>query len=113
MLWDLDPQGAVDLSCSASSRRSRAAAQARCGCAAPCTRLIKGTDHERLDLLPSDFSYRHLDLALDAFRKPTERLTRVLAPLRGEYDYIFLDCPPSISLVSESVFEPPTRCWCR
>jgi chromosome partitioning protein len=28
----------------------------------------------------------------------------VLEPLRGEYDYIFLDCPPSISLVSESVF---------
>ena len=29
----------------------------------------------------------------------------MLEPLRGEYDYIFLDCPPSISLVSESVFE--------
>ena len=26
-------------------------------------------------------------------------------PLRDEYDYIFLDCPPSISLVSEAVFE--------
>ena len=24
---------------------------------------------------------------------------------RGDYDYTFLDCPPSISLVSESVFE--------
>jgi len=29
----------------------------------------------------------------------------VLKPLDGEYDYVFLDCPPSISLVSESVFE--------
>ena len=29
----------------------------------------------------------------------------MLAPLRDDYDYIFLDCPPSISLVSESVFE--------
>jgi cellulose biosynthesis protein BcsQ len=29
----------------------------------------------------------------------------VLSPLESEYDYIFLDCPPSISLVSESVFE--------
>ena len=32
-------------------------------------------------------------------------LARVLAPLADDYDYIFLDCPPSISLVSESVFE--------
>ena len=46
-----------------------------------------------------------MDLALDAFKRPTRRLARVLEPLRGEYDYVFLDCPPSISLVSESVFE--------
>ena len=46
-----------------------------------------------------------MDLALDRFKHPTRRLARVLAPLRYEYEYIFLDCPPSISLVSESVFE--------
>ena len=67
--------------------------------------LIKGTDHERLDLLPADFSYRHMDLVLDATKRPTRRLGRLLAPLADEYDYVFLDCPPSISLVSESVFD--------
>ena len=66
---------------------------------------IKGTDYERLDLLPADFSYRHMDLDLDATRDPTRRLARVIAPLSDEYDYVFLDCPPSISLVSESVFD--------
>ena len=65
---------------------------------------LKGTDTEGLDLLPADFSYRHMDLALDATKKPTTRLRRVLEPL-DDYDYTFLDCPPSISLVSESVFE--------
>jgi chromosome partitioning protein len=67
--------------------------------------LIKGTDHDRLDLLPADFSYRHMDLALDATKRPTRRLRRLLAPLVAEYEFVFLDCPPSISLVSESVFE--------
>ncbi len=38
-------------------------------------------------------------------RKPTRALHKVLKPLRNEYDYIFLDCPPSISLVSEAIFE--------
>ena len=46
-----------------------------------------------------------MDLALDQFKKPTRRLARVLEPLDDEYDWVFLDCPPSISLVSESVFE--------
>ncbi len=46
-----------------------------------------------------------MDLALDNFKHPTKRLSRVLEPLRDEYDLVFLDCPPSISLLSESVFK--------
>jgi cellulose biosynthesis protein BcsQ len=104
LLWDLDPQAASTFlfrvrpkveggSDDLINRRTPVLAQ------------IKATDHERLDLLPADFSYRHMDLALDAFKRPTRRLAKVLEPLEDEYDYIFLDCPPSISLVSESVFE--------
>ena len=104
LLWDLDPQGAstylfrVQPKIKGGGRRLVRGKSDIDG-------LIKGTDFERLDLLPADFSYRHMDLALDASKKPTRRLVRLLAPLADEYDYIFLDCPPSISLVSESVFE--------
>jgi chromosome partitioning protein len=64
---------------------------------------IKGTDFDRPDLLPADFTYRNLDLVLDATKKPTQRLDRLLRPVAAEYDLIVLDCPPSISLLSESV----------
>ena len=47
----------------------------------------------------------HGPRARRAPRSPTTRLTAVLKPLDDDYDYTFLDCPPSISLVSESVFE--------
>ncbi len=104
LLWDLDPQGA-------STYLFRIKPKVRGGGRrlvrgkSNVASLIKGTDFERLDLLPADFRYRHMDLALGAFKRPTRRLARVLEPLRAEYEYIFLDCPPSISLVSESVFE--------
>ena len=42
---------------------------------------------------------------LDATKKPTRRLARLLAPLGGQYDLVFLDCPPGISLLSESVLQ--------
>ncbi len=67
--------------------------------------VVKGTDFENLDLVPADFSYRNLDLVLERTRKPTRRLGQLLRPLRKQYDYVFLDCPPSISLASESVFD--------
>ena len=57
-----------------------------------------------VDVLPADFSYRNLDLLLDQVKKPTQRLARMLEPLAAQYDRVIIDCPPSLSLASESVF---------
>jgi len=65
---------------------------------------IKGTDFPNLDLLPSKLSYRNLDLALDALKNSKKRLKQILSELEDDYDYLFMDCPPGISLVSENVF---------
>jgi cellulose biosynthesis protein BcsQ len=66
--------------------------------------LVKETDIENLDLLPADFSYRHMDLFLDSEKKPKKRMSEVLDRFANDYDVLFLDCPPSFSLVSENVF---------
>jgi len=66
---------------------------------------IKGTDFENLDLLPSDFSLRNLDIIFDDAKKSKRRLRSLLRPLRKDYNYIFLDCPPNITLVSENIFQ--------
>ena len=65
--------------------------------------VIKGTDFDLLDLLPGDFTYRNMDLQLDEAKKPVRQLGRLLEPLSRHYDVVFLDCPPSVSLVSENV----------
>ncbi|HUR86902.1 MAG TPA: ParA family protein [Solirubrobacteraceae bacterium] len=104
LLWDLDPQGAATFMLRVKPKVKGGGRKLVSGKSDPAA-LLKGTDHERLDLLPADFSYRNMDLALDATKRPTRGLARVLAPLAAGYDYVFLDCPPAISLASESVFE--------
>jgi chromosome partitioning protein len=104
LLWDLDPQGASTYLLRVKPKIKGGGRDLIRGLIDPRAR-IKGTDYDRLDLLPADFSYRHMDLHLDAFKRPTRRLGRVLKPVAPDYDFVFLDCPPSISLVSESVFE--------
>ena len=103
LLWDLDPQGAASYLLRIKPKVRGGGAKLVRGKSDPAA-LLKGSDHELLDLLPADFSYRNMDLALDAMKRPTRGLQRVIGPLAGEYDFVFLDCPPAISLASESVF---------
>lgn len=70
---------------------------------------IRGTDYPGLDMLPADFSYRNLDIALDDCKKSHKRLRKVLQPLLEEYDRIILDCPPNLTLLSENIFHAADR----
>jgi chromosome partitioning protein len=104
LLWDLDPQGAASFLFRVRPK-VRGGGRKLVRGRSDVTDVLRGTDIEGLDLLPADFSYRHMDLALDESGKPTRRLRKVLSPLAEHYDLAILDCPPSISLVSESVFD--------
>jgi chromosome partitioning protein len=104
LVWDLDPQGASSYYFRIKPKIKGGSKELMAGKREMDT-LIKGTDFENLDLIPADFSYRNLDLLLDDKKKPTRQLKKRLQPLASDYDFIFLDCPPSISLLSEAVFE--------
>jgi cellulose biosynthesis protein BcsQ len=102
LIWDLDPQGAASFYFRVKPKIKGGGG--RLLERRDLDRHIKGTDFLNLDLLPADFSYRHLDLALNEYKKPTRRLGKLLGGVTADYDYVFLDCAPSISLVSEGVF---------
>jgi len=104
LLWDLDPQGAATYMLRIKPKIKGGGRKLVHGRTDPAE-LLKGTDNERLDLLPADFSYRNMDLALDETKRPTRQLARVIDQLAAGYDHVFLDCPPAISLASESIFE--------
>jgi len=103
LVWDLDPQAAATYYFRIKPRIKGGSRKMLKG-KRELDGLVKGTDFENLDLLPADFSYRNMDLLLGEAKKPAKQLLRLLRPLSEEFDRIFLDCPPSISLVSENIF---------
>jgi chromosome partitioning protein len=130
LLWDLDPQGAASYMFRVKPK-VKGGGRALITGKRTLDDAIKGTDFDNLDLIPADFTYRNMDLLLDdedkdkdrdkdrdkdkgkndksdknkdvPGGKPARRLSKLLAPMEDEYDVVFLDCPPSVSLVSENV----------
>lgn len=103
VIWDLDPQGAATFYFRIKAR-IKGGGKGLLRKKRDLEDAIKGTDFPGLDLIPADFSFRNLDLALADAKKPVRQLLRLMRPLAEEYDFLILDCPPSISLVSENVF---------
>ena len=103
VIWDLDPQGAATFLFRVEAKVKGGGKQLIKGRREPID-VMKGTDIEGLDILPADFRYRHLDIQLDKRKHPLEGVAGVLARIEDGYDLAILDCAPSISLVSESVF---------
>jgi len=104
LVWDLDPQGAASYYFRIKPRIKGGGKRLVQG-KRDLDNFIRGTDYELLDLLPADFSYRNMDLFLEQAKNPVRQLRKLLQPFKSEYYYVFLDCPPSISLVSENIFE--------
>ncbi len=102
ILFDLDPQGSAAFYFRINpSRKLPGRKFVRGG--RRIEKRIRGTDYENLDLLPSNLSYRNLDTILSKFKRSSKQLHRILKPYRKTYDFIFLDCPPGIGLVSENI----------
>lgn len=69
------------------------------------TRAIRASDYENLDLVPANMSFRDFDIFLSRMKNRRSRLKKALASVDKDYDVVILDCPPTISLLSESVFK--------
>lgn len=102
LLWDLDPQGAATyvLRCEPNEHVS---AKKLISGKRELPELAIPSGYEKLDVLPSDLSYRNFDVHLSARKRPTERLLKMSRSLRALYGALILDCPPGISLLSENV----------
>ena len=102
LLWDLDPQGAAGfyLGRTEGVGKNKAIAKGKLD----LTDIAQESPFPELDVLPSRFAYRKLDVRLAGERRSRTAFRRILRPLAKVYRWVFLDCPPGVSLLAENVF---------
>jgi cellulose biosynthesis protein BcsQ len=103
LLCDLDPQGSATYYFRVKPKL-RSGVKGFIRGSKQVYKSVKGTDYENLDLLPADFSLRNLDATFAKLRRSKKRLKKILNPFREEYDLIILDCPVTISILADNIF---------
>ena len=98
ILCDMDPQGAASYYFNVKTKGKYNKKQFLKG---KLQKYVSQTDYPFLDLLPAHFSFRNLDLDLD--RESSGQLTSIFAKLEDSYEYMILDCPPNMTLLSRNI----------
>lgn len=109
LLVDLDPQGHLTegLGLDEATEPDTLAA-ALGGAPIPPDRLVV-RHSARLDVIPSSVDLFLAERALLNLHGREYRLERVLAPLLHRYDYVLIDCPPTLGLLTDNALVAARR----
>ena len=99
LMTDLDPQGNTTsgLGCRVNDRNS--VYDAMMG-RTPLQDCIQKTEVKKLRLIGADIRLAGAEVELVGMNEREFYLKKLLNPIREDYDYIFVDCPPSLSLLT-------------
>lgn len=104
LLWDVDPQGAASFYCQSNGEGLNGHAVEIFSAQRAVHPHIESTAYPNLDLISGDVDIRNWDLVLDSLKSKNKRVKGVLASVKRNYDFIFIDCPPSLSRLAENLF---------
>jgi len=100
LLVDLDPQGNATMGCGVDKHELE---QSTCDVLlenVPPRKVLQRSAGDQFDVLPSNTDLTAAEVGLMNHSMREKRLALALKPLRDEYDYILIDCPPSLSMLT-------------
>jgi chromosome partitioning protein len=104
LLVDLDPQGALSAGLGLKSNElDQTVYDVMMDEELPVNQVIQPIK-AYLDVIPADSDLAAAEIELIPELRRELVLRRALDPLRGWYDYVLIDCPPSLSLLTVNAF---------
>lgn len=100
LLVDVDPQGNSTSGVGIDKSEIEASSYDVLINEIPAKEAVLATEFKNLYLLPANMDLAGAELELAETENRFSALKKALAPLVMEYDYIIIDCPPSLGLLS-------------
>ena len=100
LLIDLDPQGNTTSGVGINKKNLRASSYEVLIGEIPAEKAIQETEFKNLSVLPSNISLAGAEFDLYQLDNREYRLKEQLEAIKGNYDYIFIDCPPSLGMIT-------------
>lgn len=100
LLMDLDPQGNSTSGLGVDKRKTENSLYEVLIDGVEPGEALVSTEIETLRLLPASISLAGAEVELVAMERRERRLLEAVGRLQEEFDYIFMDCPPSLGLLT-------------
>ena len=100
LLVDVDPQGNSSSGVGVDRRRVKQTMYEVLIGETPAQEARIHTEFANLDLLPSSMDLAGAELELIEMEHRESILKNAIVPLRAEYDFILIDCPPSLGIIT-------------
>ena len=100
LLVDLDPQGNATSGVGIDKRQCASSVYELLIGKGETNTAIRTTPFRNVDVLPSSIQLAGAEIEMVELNRRESRLKAVLAAVRERYDYVFIDCPPSLGLLT-------------